>query len=76
MTARSEERAARAIAAEKLMTFEEAARQYFAGHEQQWTNAHYRKKFLSSLEMYAFPQIGNLPVAAIDTPLVLNTTSH
>jgi integrase len=70
---RKAERAAQALesAKAKAKTFEQAAKQYFDGHESQWTNAHYRQKFLSSLGMYAFPVIGKLPVSAIDTDLVL-----
>ncbi len=68
---RSAARAQQAAEAAKVKTFEAAATEYFNGHASQWTNDHYRKKFLSSLKMYAFPRIGKLPVAAIDTPLVL-----
>ncbi len=68
---RTAERAAQALEAAKAKTFEQAAKEYFDGHQQQWSNAHYRQKFLSSLKMYAFDRIGKLPVAAIDTGLVL-----
>jgi integrase len=71
LEARKAERAAQALESAKAKTFEQAAKEYFDGHESQWTNAHYRQKFLSSLGMYAFPKIGKLPVSAIDTGLVL-----
>jgi integrase len=71
LTARGAERAARALEAAKQKTFEQAAKEYYDGHEKKWTNAHYRQKFLASLKMYAFPKIGRLPVAAINTGLVL-----
>jgi integrase len=71
VAARAAERDQRAAEAAKAKTFEQAAIEYFDSHQQKWTNAHYRGKFLSSLKMYAFPQIGKLPVAMIDTPLVL-----
>ena len=53
-------------------SFEQAASEYHAGYSSEWKNASYRKKFLSSLRMYAFPKIGALPVNAIDTPAVLS----
>jgi integrase len=65
------ERTARALEAAKAITFEQAARQYFDGHEAKWRNTKSRAQFLSTLETYAFPHIGGLSVAAIDTGLVL-----
>jgi integrase len=64
-------RAAAALEAAKALTFEEAVRQYFDGHERKWGNAKHRHQFMASMKAYAFPKIGNLPVAAIDTGLVL-----
>jgi integrase len=58
--------------AAKTKTFEQAATEYYDSYSSEWKNASYRKKFLSSLRMYAFPKIGALPVSAIDTPLVLS----
>jgi hypothetical protein len=56
--------------AAKVKTFEQAATEYFNAKSSEWTNAHYRGKFLSSLRMYAFPKIGALPVETINTALV------
>jgi integrase len=56
--------------AAKVKTFEQAAQEYFNAKSSEWTNAHYRGKFLSSLRMYAFPKIGKLPLEAINTALV------
>jgi integrase len=58
--------------ASRTKTFEQAASEYYDSYSSEWTNAHYRAKFLSSLRMYAFPKIGALPVNAIDTPVVLS----
>jgi integrase len=68
---RKAERAAHNLAAAKVLTFEEAGRLYFDQHERKWRNAKHRAQFLSTLVMYAFPQIGRLSVAAIDTGQVL-----
>lgn len=69
--ARRANAAIRALEAAKTMTFEECALTYFDAHEKKWRNAKHRKQFISTLKQYAFPVIGRLPVATIDTALVL-----
>lgn len=64
-------RAARALEAAKTITFEAAAKQYYDQHASKWRNAKHRAQFLSTLQQYAFPIIGRLPVAGVDTGLVL-----
>jgi integrase len=61
---------ARAIEA-KLITFASAAQSYFEAHQSKWRNATHRRQYINTLKEYVFPIIGNLPVAAIDVPLVL-----
>jgi integrase len=51
------------------LTFRQAVEAYAKLHEQKWTTR--RPQFLSSLRRYAFPILGDLPLAAIDTPAVL-----
>ena len=53
------------------MTFKEASEAYNALHEQKWRNEKHRKQFLASLACYAYPVLGNTPVASIDTAAVL-----
>lgn len=50
-------------------TFEKAAKAYYDAHERSWKNDKHRAQFLSTLKAYAFPKIGRLPVADIDTGL-------
>ncbi|CAJ0869778.1 hypothetical protein AMST5_02168 [freshwater sediment metagenome] len=69
--AKREARAAEALEAAQTITFAEAAERYFEAHEKKWTNAKSRAQFLSTLKAYAYPIIGALPVAKIDTGLVL-----
>jgi integrase len=69
--ARRGDAATRALEAAKALTFEDAARQYFAQHETKWKNAKHRAQFLSSLETYAFPALGAVSVRDVDTGLVL-----
>src|SRR5258705_9139537 len=71
LEAKKAAKAARALEAAKAMTFESAARKYFEQNEHKWKNAKHRNQFLSTLEAYAFPQIGKISVAAIDQGLVL-----
>jgi integrase len=71
LTAREAERAERALEAARTITFEKAAQAYFDTHERKWRNRKHAAQFLSTLKTYAFPKIGALPVAAIDTGLVL-----
>jgi Arm DNA-binding domain len=64
-------KAAQRLAVEKAITFEEAAREYFAQHKSKWSNRKHQRQFLSTLTAYALPKLGRLSVAAIDTGLVL-----
>jgi integrase len=65
------QRAAGVAAAAKAMTFRQCAEGFIKDNERGWTNARHRDQWSTSLERYAFPVLGNLPVASIDTPLVL-----
>ena len=71
LAAKRTAKAERELAAAKALTFSEAAQQYFDQHESKWRNAKHRAQFIATLRDYAFPVIGSLPVAAVDTGLVL-----
>jgi integrase len=71
LEARKAQHAARALEEAKSLTFEVAAKQYFDLHESKWRNAKHRQQFLNTLRDYAFPKIGRLAVADIDTGQVL-----
>jgi integrase len=84
MEARDRARRARALLADgidplekkrseaaKNITFAACAQQYFEVHEGSWSNQKHRRQFLSTLQQYAFPRLGALPVAEIDEALVL-----
>jgi integrase len=68
---RDAEHAAIAVEQAKMKTFEEYAKDYIAAHEKGWKRVKQSKQWTSTLSTYAYPVIGDLPVAAIDTPLVL-----
>jgi integrase len=65
------DRATKRMAAAKLVTFQQCADQYIAAHQSSWRNLRHRGQWLTTLSTYAFPIIGNLSVAAVDTALVL-----
>ena len=54
-----------------LMPFSEAAEKYIAAHEAGWKSAKSAAQWNSSLQAYAFPVIGKLSVADIETPHIL-----
>jgi integrase len=57
----------------KLVTFRQAAEAYIRQKEteKKWRNEKHRKQWAATLEQYAYPAIGHLPVYAVDTALVL-----
>jgi integrase len=67
---RREDKAAR-IEAAKTITFKDTAERYIAAHEAGWRNAKHRAQWGSTLATYAYPELGDLPVGAIDTGLVV-----
>jgi len=69
---RQRARADRAKAdAEVVLLFRAAAQLYFDQHEGEWRNRKHRSQVLTTLKTYAFPVLGNMNVAAIETEHVL-----
>jgi integrase len=70
-----EERRAAKVAAgvdrAKAMTFRQCAEAYIRGHRAGWQNAKHSAQWATTLEHYAYPVIGDLPVAAVGLHLVL-----
>lgn len=63
--------AKRRVEAERAMTFKECAEAYIASHRDGWRNPKHIAQWSSTLETYAYPIMGNLPVEAIDLTLVM-----
>lgn len=61
----------RAAAQAAGITFEEAAERYLAAHEASWRNPKHRQQWRNTLEAYALPSIGALPVATIGVQHVI-----
>jgi integrase len=51
--------------------FHQCAERYIAAHELGWTNHKHRAQWRNTLATYVYPVIGNLPVSAVDTGLVM-----
>lgn len=57
---------------QKQITFAQAAEAYIAAHEAGWKNAKHAWQWHSSLELYAFPKIGQLDIGDIGMAQVLD----
>jgi integrase len=62
---------AKRIEGAKAMTFAQCAAEYIKGHQAGWKGQKHIKLWKGSLARYVEPLIGELPVASIDTGLVL-----
>lgn len=68
---RNAQRMRRQIEAARVMTFRQCAEAYITAHQAAWSHPKHCQQWTSSLSNHAYPTIGNLPVAAIDTALVM-----
>jgi integrase len=66
-----EERRAKRPAKENLLTFRQVAELYHSAHERGWRSAKHGRQWSSTLEAYACPVLGDLPVVEIDTGAVM-----
>jgi integrase len=67
---RRADKLAKAMERAKAMTFNDCARAYIEANRSGWKNAKHAAQWASTLEAYASP-IGTLPVAEVDTALVV-----
>ena len=59
-------REATVVVAERAVSFKTAAEQHIEGHKAGWRNAKHAAQWTSTLETYAFPIIGDVPVRDIN----------
>lgn len=71
VAAKAAQRVAAAVADARAMTFRQCAEAYIAAHESDWRNPKHRQQWRNTLATYAYPVFGNLPVAAVDTSMVM-----
>jgi len=69
--ARKARRAEVTLADKKALTFRQCAENYIAAQKAGWRNEKHGAQWAATLATYAYPIIGDLPVASIDTGLVL-----
>jgi len=69
--AKKVKRRAAAVAGATAMTFQACAEAYIAAHRSGWRNPKHASQWPSTLATYVYPIFGALPVAAIDTGLVM-----
>jgi integrase len=71
LTAKREKRARTKLEAAKGVTFRQAAERMMTSHGAAWKNPKHRQQWKNTLATYAYPIFGELPVAAVETGLVL-----
>lgn len=71
IAARDADRARQRLEEARGVTFDEAAEQFLRDHKKTWKNPKHRQQWENTLKTYVSPTIGNLAVAAVDTPHVV-----
>jgi integrase len=69
--ARRAERIRQRLEAAKAITFKQCAESYIASQRAGWRNVKHKYQWNQTLEQFVYPQIGSLPVQAVNTTLVL-----
>ena len=68
---RNEARAAARLARARGISFEDCAGKFIEAHSTDWKSEKHREQWAATLKTYAYPAFGKLPVAEVDTALVL-----
>ncbi len=68
-------RAAHQLMDSRRVTFDQCAKGYIAAHRDSWKSSKHAAQWTSTLAAYASPLIGALPVAEVDTALVVKVLS-
>jgi integrase len=71
LAAKAAQRQAQRLFAAKGRTFREVAEEFIGRNEMGWRSTKHRQQWRNTLATYVYPIIGELPVAAIDTGLVV-----
>ena len=71
LAAKKQSKIAAALADAKMMSFDQCAEAYILAHKAGWKNAKHGDQWTNTLNTYASPVFGHLPVAEIDTALVV-----
>ena len=68
---RREKRTAAKVEASRAVTFKAYGEQFISGREGAWKNPRHRQAWRNSMRDYAYPVIGQMPIADVDTAAVL-----
>lgn len=71
LDAKEQHRASSKAAAARTKTFDDCAEAYIEAHRSGWKNAKHADQWTNTLDTYASPHLGSLPVSEIDTALVM-----
>jgi integrase len=71
LTEKKEKLLAMALERARMMSFDQCAKAYIEAHKSSWKNAKHLDQWTNTLVTYASPVFGKLPVAEIDTALVV-----
>ncbi len=71
IAAKREAAAAEKLKTARMMTFQQCAEAYIKAHKAGWKNPKHADQWGATLETYAYPVIGKLDVASVDTALVM-----
>jgi integrase len=69
---RNTKRAEAKVEASRAVTFEDYAKRFISGKQDSWKNPKHKQQWSNTLRDYAYPHIGHLPIADVDTAAVLN----
>ena len=72
---KKQEQAAAKLANSKKITFDQCAEAYISAHQSGWKNAKHASQWASTLKTYASPVFGHIPIAEIDTDLIVKCLS-
>ena len=68
--------AERRRAKETMPTFKEASVMVHTEHRPSWKNAKHARQWLTTMEEYVFPRLGDIPIDQIDGPMVRDTLAE
>lgn len=71
LTEKKEKLLAKALERARMMSFDQCAKAYIEAHKSSWKNAKHLDQWSNTLATYASPVFGQLPVAEVDTALVV-----
>lgn len=75
LAAKKQNQIVAALADAKMMSFDQCAKAYILAHKAGWKNAKHCDQWTNTLNTYASPVFGHLPVTEIDTGLVVKCLS-